>query len=122
MRIYLLLIDTLFLMCLTDFEPVYFHQAVQFPHWQKVMDDELAAMERTNTWSIVSLPAYHHAIGSKWVYRVKYKADGTVDRNKARLVAKGYNQQEGIDFLDTFSHVAKIVTVKVLLTLSASYD
>lgn len=55
------------------------------------------------------------------MYRVKYKADGTVDRYKACLVTKGYNQQEGMDFIDTFSPVVKIVTVKTLLTLVASY-
>lgn len=105
-----------------EYEPTYYHQALPFTHWKNAMNEELAAMERTKTWSIVSLPSSHHTIGNKWVYKVKYKPDGTVDRYKARLVAKGYNQQEGIDFLDTFSPVAKIVIVKALLTLAAYYN
>lgn len=85
------------------------------------MDEENAAMERTKTWDLVSLHAGHHAIGFMWVYCVKYNLDVSVDRYKARLVAKGYNQLEGIDFLDMFSPVAKIVTVKVFLTISTSF-
>lgn len=86
------------------------------------MDDVIGSMECTYTWSVVPLLLGYHVIGCKWVFRVKNHTDGTVDRYKARLVAKWYNQQEGIDFIDAFSPVAKIVTIKVLLTLSASFS
>lgn len=66
------------------------------------MQEELAAMKCTATWSVVSLPKDHHTIGRKWVYKVKYKAYDIVERYKTRLVAKSYNQQEGIGFLDNF--------------------
>ena len=62
------------------------------------MADEIAALESNQTWTITSLPLHKKAIGCKWVYRVKYRADGTVERYKARLVAKGFTQQEGLDF------------------------
>ncbi|GMI79751.1 cysteine-rich RLK (RECEPTOR-like protein kinase) 8 [Hibiscus trionum] len=103
-------------------EPTTFKQAVKFPEWRDAMKDELDAMVNLQTWKVVPLPAGKQAIDCKWVFRIKHKADGTVDRYKARLVAKGFTQIEGIDFTDTFSPVAKFTSFKVLLTLAAQND
>lgn len=83
------------------------------------MAAELRALEHNRTWTIVPLPPGKKPIGCKWVYRVKFLADGSVERYKARFVAKGYTQQAGIDYLYTFSPIAKLVTVKVILALAA---
>ena len=83
------------------------------------MQAELEAMESNKTWFVCYLPEDKHTIGCKWVYKVKFNSDGSIERYKARLVAKGNTQQEGLDYLETFSLVAKLVTVKVLLALAA---
>ena len=84
------------------------------------MELEIQALEDNHTWEIVTLPTDKRAIGCKWVLKIKYKADGTVDRFKARLVARGYSQLEGLDYHDTFSPVVKMVTVRVVISLAAT--
>uniref|UniRef100_A0A803QA39 Reverse transcriptase Ty1/copia-type domain-containing protein n=1 Tax=Cannabis sativa TaxID=3483 RepID=A0A803QA39_CANSA len=105
----------------SHYEPQYYHEAAGIPKWDNAMDIEIEALERNGTWIVVSLPAHQHAIGCKWVYKIKYNDDGSVERCKARLVAKGYNQQEGIDYSETFAPVTKLVTVKLILALAAVF-
>jgi hypothetical protein len=71
-------------------EPSSIVQANQCPHWQAAMSVELVALEANNTWSLTSLPLGKHPIGCKWVYKVKLKADGSLERYKTGFVAKGY--------------------------------
>ncbi|XP_019224372.1 PREDICTED: uncharacterized protein LOC109206058 [Nicotiana attenuata] len=88
--------------------------------WVTAMQQEIQALEDNHTWEIMDLPAGKQAIGSKWVYKIKYKANGEIERYKARLVAKGYNQKEGMDYHDTFSPVAKMVTVSTIISIAAT--
>ena len=100
-------------------EPASYSQASQDPNWVLAMTKELQALAANDTWLLVDLPKGKKPIGSKWVYKVKLKSDGTLERYKARLVAKGFNQREGIDFQETFSPVIKMATVRCLLALAA---
>jgi hypothetical protein len=77
-------------------------EACKDAKWIHAMNLELEALTKTGTWKIVDLPPNVKPIGSRWVYRVKYKSDGTLERYKARLVAKGYSQVEGLNFLIIF--------------------
>ncbi|CAI0405618.1 unnamed protein product [Linum tenue] len=101
-------------------EPTTYQEAVKFEHWRRAMREEQDALEENHTWDVVPLPKNKRAIGNKWVYKDKYRPDGTLERHKARLVAKGFTQVYGIDFLDTYSPVAKINSVKALLAVAAS--
>jgi len=69
---------------------------------------------------ITDLPQGKRPIGCRWIYKVKYKSTGEMERFKARLVAKGYSQQEEIDYKETFSHVVKMVTVRTIVSLVTS--
>ena len=101
-------------------EPTTYKDAVKHECWNKAIAEELKALTDNNTWFLTSLPPGNKAIGNKWIFKVKYRADGTVERHKARLVAKGYNQTEGLDYMETFSPVAQMTTIRVLLTLAAA--
>ena len=82
-----------------------------------IMNKELIALEDNHTWDLINLLANKKAIGSKWVYKVKFKPDRSVNQFKARLVAKDYNKIEGINYFDKFSPVAKLVTIKLFLAI-----
>ena len=102
-------------------EPTSYAQALTDPLWQAAMKDEIDALQANNTWVMTKLPPGRVPIGCKWVYKIKFKADGYVERYKARLVAKGFTQAESIDYYETFSPVVKFVTVRILLALAAVY-
>jgi hypothetical protein len=84
------------------------------------MDEELDQIEKNDTWELVPRPKNKNVIGTKWVFRNKLNEDGQVTRNKARLVCKGYAQIEGIDFEETFSLVARMEAIRLILAYACS--
>ncbi|GJW23287.1 ribonuclease H-like domain-containing protein [Tanacetum coccineum] len=85
--------------------PKTYFEASKFSHWIDALNNEMAALLRNDTWEIVDLPKDRKAIGSKWIFKIKYKSSGEIDRYKARLVAQGFGQKERIDYEETFSPV-----------------
>ncbi|KAM2907145.1 hypothetical protein COP2_046815 [Malus domestica] len=103
-------------------EPKNFQEAVCMPVWKDAMHDELKALNENKTWSVVDIPKGKKAVGSRWIYKTKFNSNGTIERHKARLVARGFTQTYGIDYKETFAPVAKMNTVRVLLSVAVNHD
>ena len=106
-------------------DPTTYQEAMQGKHskkWNTTMTKELSALELENTYKLVSRQQGTKAIGSKWVYTVKTKADGSIERFKARLMAKGFNQKHGINDNETFAPVLMHKSLRVLAALIAQYN
>ncbi|KAG7553295.1 hypothetical protein ISN45_Aa06g038290 [Arabidopsis thaliana x Arabidopsis arenosa] len=112
--------DNLTLFCLfAECEPMDFQEAIEKKTWRNAMDEEIKAIKKNDTWELASLPNGHKAIGVKWVYKAKKNSKGEVERYKARLVAKGYSQRAGIDYDEVFAPVARLETVRLIISLAA---
>ena len=84
------------------------------------MKEELDALSKSHTWDLVTLPSGKSVVGCKWIYKIKNHSDGSIERYKARLIAKSFTQEYGIDYEKTFALVARISSVRALLTVAAA--
>ena len=108
------------LFCLfADYEPTRFEEAVRDKKWRNAMDEEIKVIEKNDTWEFAPLPTRKKIIGVKWVYKLKKNAKGELERYKARLVVKGYSQWQGIDYDEVFALVARLETIRLLISLAA---
>jgi len=82
------------------------------------MNSEFDALLRNQTWELVPPSRHLNVIGCHWIFKIKRKADGTIERYKARLVAKGYHQQLGVDFHETYSPVVKPAIIRLVLSIT----
>ena len=111
-------------MYLVDNTPTSIAEAFASPDaddWKEAIHNEMDTILSNGTWELSERPYGFKPVGCKWVFKKKLRPDGTIEKYKARLVAKGYTQREGEDYFDTYSPVARLTTIRVLLSLAASY-
>ena len=101
-------------------EPVSFSEAMKDGQWRQTIQDEIQALENNGTWNITDLPSGKKVLGCKWVYKIKYRSNGTVEQYKARFVILGNHQIEGIDYNEMFAPVKKMVRVRTFLAVAAA--
>lgn len=99
-------------------EPSTYQQSSTIPEWQLAMSEELVALDRIGTWDLVPLPSHAVPITAKWVFKIKTKSDGSLERYKAHLVARGFQQTQGQDYNETFAPAAHMTTVRTLVAVA----
>ena len=87
--------------------------------WKETIDSEMESILHNHTWELMDLPSGCKPLSSKWVFKRKKKVDGSIDKYKARLVIKGCKQTTGLDYFDTYSHVTRINSIRMVLAIAA---
>ncbi|GKE98048.1 retrovirus-related pol polyprotein from transposon TNT 1-94, partial [Tanacetum coccineum] len=110
--------ECLFVDFLSEEEPKKVSEALKHPGWVNSMQEEINQFARNKVWTLVPAPYSKPIICSKWVFRNKRDETGIVIKNKARLVAQGYNQQEGMDYDETFALVARLEAIRIFIAFA----
>jgi hypothetical protein len=113
-----------YIIYLVDDTPKTIEEAYSSPDadlWKEAVQSEMDSIMSNGTWEVVDRPYGCKPVGCEWVFKKKLRPDGTIEKYKARLVAKGYTQKEGEDYFDTYSPVARLTTIRVLLSLVGSH-
>ena len=100
--------------------PRTYRAALADPNWRAAMEAEYSALLSNNTWDLLPRPSQCNVFTGKWIFKHKFKTDGSFERYKARWVLRGFTQRPGIDFAETFSPVVKPATVRTVLSLALS--
>jgi hypothetical protein len=107
------------LMCnLLDEEPTCFEEAIQKKEWADAMIEEYQSIIKNDVWEIVPRPKSKDVVSSKWLFKIKHAADGSIEKYKARFVACGFSQKEGIDYEETFAPVARYTSIRTIIALA----
>ena len=106
----------------TTIIPNTISEALTKKEWKDAIREEMSALEKNKIWEIVERRKEKNMVDCKWIFTLKYKTDGSLERHKARLVAKGYTQTYGVDYQETYAPVAKMNTVRILLSLDVHYN
>lgn len=108
---------------LESIEPKSYQEAMNCldcEKWMGAMNSEISSLKKNHTWDLVNLPKGRKVIDNKWIFKIKHNSAGDVERFKARLVIRGFTQQYGVDYLETFSPVVKLTSVRLILSIAAS--
>jgi hypothetical protein len=108
------------MMKLLDEEPTTFEEVVQKGQWKEAMTEEHQSIMKNDVWEIVPRPKEKSVVTSKWVYKIKHAADGSVDKYKERFIARRFSQQEGKDYEETFSPVSRYTSIRAIISLITS--
>ena len=104
---------------ISDVEPSSFEEADKLQVWKDAMLEEYRSILKNNVWDIMSRPKDKSLVSSKWIYKIKHAADGSVEKFKARFVARGFTRKEGIDYEETFAPVARYTSIRTIIALAS---
>jgi hypothetical protein len=104
---------------ISDDEPSSFEEAGKLQVWKDAMLEEYGSIINNNVWDIVPRPKDKSMVSSKWIYKIKHAADGSVEKFKARFVAIGFTQKEGIYYEETFSPVYRYTSIRAIISLAS---
>jgi hypothetical protein len=108
------------LMCnMLDEEPTCFEEAIQKKEWADAITEEYQSIIMNDVWEIVPRPKSKDVVSSKWLFKIKHVADGSIEKYKARFVTRGFSQKEGIDYEETFAPMARYTSIRTIIALAA---